>query len=55
MPLLPGKSQVGNNIKELHEGKTFQATKAKFGKAKANKQSIAIALDKAGLSKKRKK
>ncbi|MGP8269117.1 MAG: hypothetical protein ACLQLH_03540 [Terracidiphilus sp.] len=50
MPLIPGKSNavVGKNIAELHTGKTFAHTKAKFGKDKANKQAVAIALDKAG-------
>lgn len=46
MPLKPGKSKatVSANIKELHTGKTFARTKQKFGKAKADKQAVAIAL-----------
>lgn len=46
MPLTPGysKKTVSKNIRELHTGKTYARTKAKFGKEKANKQAIAIAL-----------
>jgi hypothetical protein len=49
MPLKTGKSQktVSSNISELHKGKTFAETSKKFGKNKANKQSIAIALSEA--------
>ena len=47
MPLKPGKSEISSNIKELHGGKTYAKTKKRFGKAKANAQSIAIALSKA--------
>jgi hypothetical protein len=50
MPLLPGKKNVGKNISELHGGKTHAATQAKSGKAAADRQSIAIALDKARRS-----
>lgn len=50
MPLKKGSSKatVSGNISELHSGKTFASTKKKFGKAKANKQAIAIAMSKAG-------
>lgn len=56
MPLMKGKSNsvVSANIKELHTGKTFEHTKDKFGKERANKQSIAIALHEAGKTKKKK-
>ena len=49
MPLLKGSSKktIGKNIKELHTGKTFASTAAKFGKEKANKQAIAIAFSQA--------
>ena len=52
MPLKPGKSKavVSQNIEEFHRGKTYQRTKAKFGKEKANKQAVAAALSKAGKS-----
>ena len=43
MPLEPGED-VGSAISELHTGKTFARTKKKFGKKKARKQAIAIAL-----------
>ena len=48
MPLTPGKSKkmVSENISEFHGGKTFQHTKEKFGKETANKQAVAVALDK---------
>ena len=50
MPLLKGKSQstISQNISELHHGKTFRRTQRKFGKAKANKQAVAIAMHQAG-------
>lgn len=49
MPLTKGTSRktVSKNIEELHTGKTHAKTEAKYGKATANKQSIAIALDQA--------
>lgn len=43
MPLLKGKKNVGRNIKELESTGKF-----------SDKQSIAIALNKAGMSKKQK-
>jgi hypothetical protein len=57
MPIKKGKSKkvVGENISELHSGKTHAKTQKKFGKKKADKQSVAIALKKAGKSKKKKK
>jgi hypothetical protein len=52
-PLVTGKSQgaISSNISELHGGKTFAKTEKKFGKAKANKQAVAIALSEAKKSK----
>lgn len=46
MPLLKGTSNevVSANIRELHKGATFKRTRKKFGKKKANKQAIAIAM-----------
>lgn len=48
MPLKSGNSQkvVSGNIRELHSGKTHAKTAAKFGKKKADIQSVAIALSK---------
>ena len=48
MPLKPGKSKkvVSENISEFHKGKTFAATKEKFGKEKADTQAVAVALNK---------
>lgn len=45
MPLKPGKSRatISQNIREFHTGKTFKRTAAKFGKARANKQAVAVA------------
>jgi hypothetical protein len=46
MPLKKGTSRktVSNNIRELHEGRTYARTRKKFGAKKANKQAVAIAL-----------
>lgn len=54
MPLKKGKSRktVSSNISELHKGKTYAHTAAKFGKAKANKQAVAIAMSTARKSRK---
>lgn len=45
-----GKKVVSENIAELHGGKTYAKTEKKFGKAKADEQAIAIALDQARKS-----
>jgi hypothetical protein len=47
MPLKKGKSEkvVSQNIREFHTGKTYEATKKKFGPSVANKQAIAAALN----------
>ena len=49
MPLKPGSSQavVSQNIREFHTGPTYQHTKEKFGKARADKQAVAVALSNA--------
>lgn len=49
MPLKSGKSKkvISQNIAEFHKGKTFKKTAKKFGKTKANKQAVAVALSKA--------
>jgi hypothetical protein len=49
MPVKAGtsKATIGSNIEELKTGNTHARTEAKQGKAAADKQSIAIALDKA--------
>lgn len=46
MPLRRGTSKktVSRNIAEFHSGQTYARTKAKFGKAKADKQAVATAL-----------
>jgi hypothetical protein len=48
MPLKSGKSKkvVSENISEFHKGKTFAKTEAKFGKEKADKQAVAVAMSK---------
>ena len=54
MPLKPGKSRstVSGNIRELHKGKVYAKTRKKFGKKRANKQAVAIALKKSRERKK---
>ena len=49
MPLHKGKSSktISKNISELHTGKTYSKTSKKFGKKKADKQAVAIALSEA--------
>jgi len=46
MPLKRGSSKkvVSENISEFHGGKTYAHTKAKFGKKRADKQAVAVAL-----------
>lgn len=46
MPLKSGTSNdtVSSNISELHRGKTYSRTKHKYGKKRASKQAVAIAL-----------
>jgi len=46
MPLKKTKSREGisENIEEFHHGDTYAKTKAKFGKKKADKQAVAVAL-----------
>lgn len=53
MPLKSGKSKkvIGENISEFHKGKTYEHTKEKFGKSKANKQAVAVAMSEARRSK----
>jgi hypothetical protein len=54
MPLEPGKSRetVSKNIKEFHGGEKYQKTKKKYGKKKADKQAVAVALETARRSRK---
>lgn len=49
MPLKPGSSRktVSSNIRELHEGRTYERTLQEFGKRRADKQAVAIALSEA--------
>lgn len=52
MPLKAGTSRktISENISEFTGGKTYSHTARKFGKAKARKQAIAVALSKARKS-----
>ena len=52
MPLKKGSSRqtVARNISELHSGQTYAHTSRKFGKKKADKQAVAIALAQARKS-----
>lgn len=47
MPLRPGNSPAikSENIREFHTGKTYAHTVSKFGKARANAQAVAVALN----------
>lgn len=44
MPLMTGKGHVGQNITEFRGGKSFAHTENKFGKDRAEKQAVAVAL-----------
>ncbi len=57
MPLKFGsdKRVVSENISELRSGKTYAHTKEKFGKDRANKQAVAIALSQARKSRSKNK
>lgn len=50
MPMRKGSSQktIAKNIAEFHTGKTYKHTKAKFGKATADRQAVAAAMRSAG-------
>lgn len=52
MPGKVGKKNIGSNIKEFHEGPTYQKTKAKFGKDTADKQAIAVGISESKRKKK---
>lgn len=54
MPLRKGSSKatISKNIAEFSHGKTFGNTAVKYGKARAIKQAVAVALHEAGKSKK---
>lgn len=47
MPLAQGSSKktISKNISEFHTGKTYAHTSEKFGKERADKQAVAVALD----------
>ncbi len=55
MPIAPGSGRktISRNISELHGGKTYAKTEEKFGKKRADAQSVAIALSEARKSKRR--
>jgi len=55
MPLKKGKSQkvISENISEFHQGQTYQKTKAKHGKATADKQAVAVAMETSRRSKRK--
>ena len=56
MPLIKSakKEAVGKNISELHKGPQFKQTAQKFGKARAEKQAVAVALETQRAAKKAK-
>lgn len=56
MPLIKStkKAAVSQNIREFHKGKTYAATKAKFGKKTADEQAVAAALETQREAKKKK-
>ena len=57
MPLKKGSSKktISSNFSEFHKGPTFKHTAQKFGKARANKQAVAVVLSEARKSKPKKR
>ena len=56
MPLLKGKKNIGENIKELEaDNKRTGKARGANGKVRSHKQIIAIALNVAGYSKRHKR
>ena len=55
MPLKRGSSKktVSKNISEFHKGATYERTRRKLGKTRADKQAVAVALETARRSKRR--
>ncbi len=47
MPLkkTASKKGISKNIEEFHGGETYAKTKSKFGKKRADKQAVAVALN----------
>lgn len=56
MPLKRGTSKktLGENIAEFHTGQTYERTKRKFGKKRADKQAVAAAYSQQRASRRRK-
>lgn len=44
MPIDPRKS-TSENIREFHTGRTYAKTKSRFGKKRADRQAVAVALN----------
>ena len=57
MPLKKGSSKktISSNIGEFHGGKTYARTERRYGKDKADKQAVAVALNKARESRQKNK
>lgn len=57
MPLRKGSSRsiISQNIREFHTGDTYEHTERKFGKRDADSQAVAVALDVARRSKRRRR
>ena len=55
MPLKSGSSPqvVSENIREFHKGPSYAHTEAKFGKADADRQAVAVAMETARKARKR--
>ena len=43
---MPLTGSTSDNIREFHKGRTYSATRKKFGKKRADKQAVAVALSK---------
>lgn len=57
MPLIKGSSPstISENIREFHKGPSFAHTESKFGKKDADRQAVAVAMETARKSKRKRK
>lgn len=50
---MPLEGSISNRIREFHTGKTYERTKARYGKKAADRQAVAVAYSSKRRGKKR--